>query len=29
MLVDDNEINLSVDLHTDTDLGEGFVPVGL
>ena len=28
MLVDDNEPELLVDLHTETDLGEGCVPVG-
>ena len=27
-LVDDNEINLLVDLHSKTDLGEGSAPVG-
>ena len=28
LLVDDNEPELLVDLHTETDLGEGCVPVG-
>ena len=28
LLVDDNESELIVDLHTKTDLGEGCVPVG-
>ena len=28
MLVDDNKVDLLVDLHSKTDLGEGCVPVG-
>ena len=28
MLVDDNELHLLADPHTETDLGEGCAPVG-
>lgn len=28
MHVDDGELDLLADLHTDTDLGEGCVPIG-
>ena len=28
LLVDDNELNMLSDFHTETDLGKGRVPVG-